>query len=69
LPAAFAILIGADDDELVTDLTARFPKAKLVANEAIVQDDLAKVIRFVDKPSEGLDLPLDLRGTPFQRRV
>jgi AraC family transcriptional regulator of adaptative response/methylated-DNA-[protein]-cysteine methyltransferase len=64
-----AILIGADDDELVTDLTARFPKAKLVANEAIVQDDLAKVIRFVDKPSEGLDLPLDLRGTPFQRRV
>jgi AraC family transcriptional regulator of adaptative response/methylated-DNA-[protein]-cysteine methyltransferase len=64
-----AILIGADNDELVTDLTARFPKAKLVANEAVVQDDLAKVIRFVDKPSVGLDLPLDLRGTPFQRRV
>ena len=35
----------------------------------LVHDDLAKVIRFVDKPSEGLDLPLDLRGTPFQRRV
>jgi AraC family transcriptional regulator of adaptative response/methylated-DNA-[protein]-cysteine methyltransferase len=64
-----AILIGADDDELVADLAARFPEAKLVANEAIVRDDLAKVIRFVDKPSEGLDLALDLRGTPFQRRV
>ena len=59
-----AILIGAGND-----LAARFPKAKLVANEAVVHDDLAKVIRFVDKPSEGLDLPLDLRGTPFQRRV
>jgi AraC family transcriptional regulator of adaptative response/methylated-DNA-[protein]-cysteine methyltransferase len=64
-----AILIGADDNELVTDLAARFPEAKLVVNEAVVQDDLAKVTRFVDKPTEGLDLPLDLRGTPFQRRV
>lgn len=64
-----AILIGVSNDELVADLAARFPKAKLVANQDIVHDDLAKVIRFVDKPSEELDLPLDLRGTPFQRRV
>jgi AraC family transcriptional regulator of adaptative response/methylated-DNA-[protein]-cysteine methyltransferase len=63
-----AILIGADDSELVTDLAARFPQAKVVVDEA-VEDDLAKVTRFVDKPTEGLDLPLDLRGTPFQRRV
>jgi AraC family transcriptional regulator of adaptative response/methylated-DNA-[protein]-cysteine methyltransferase len=53
----------------VADLAARFPKAKLIANDDVVHNDLAKVIRFVDKPSEGLDLPLDLRGTPFQRRV
>ena len=64
-----AILIGTKNDELVADLAARFPKAKLVANEDIIHDDLAKVIRFVDKPSEELDLPLDLRGTQFQRRV
>ena len=64
-----AILIGADDNELVTDLAARFPEAKLVVNEGVVRDDLAKVTRFVDKPTEGLDLPLDLRGTQFQRRV
>ena len=64
-----AILIGADDNELMMDLAARFPKAKLVADEAVVKDDLAKVTRFVDKPTEGLDLALDLRGTPFQRRV
>jgi AraC family transcriptional regulator, regulatory protein of adaptative response / methylated-DNA-[protein]-cysteine methyltransferase len=64
-----AILIGADDKELVTDLAARFPEAKLMPDESCVQHDLAKVARFVDKPTEGLDLPLDLRGTPFQRRV
>ena len=64
-----AILIGANKDELVADLAVRFPKANLVANEHVVRDDLAKVTRFVDRPGEGLDLPLDLRGTAFQRRV
>ena len=49
-----AIPIGAHDKELVTDLAARFPEAKLVPDEAFVQNDLAKVARFVDKPTEGL---------------
>ena len=64
-----AILIGADHDELEADLVARFPHATLVANEALVHDDLAKVIRFVDKPAEGIHLTLDMHGTPLQRRV
>jgi O-6-methylguanine DNA methyltransferase len=64
-----AILIGADYGELEADLADRFPQAKLVANEAVVHDDLAKVIRFVDKPAEGLHLTLDMRGSPLQRRV
>lgn len=64
-----AILIGADNDELVADFVARFPNAKLVASEAVVHDDLMKVVHFVDKPTGGLYLQLDLRGTPFQRRV
>ena len=64
-----AILLGAGRDELESDLAARFPKARLVANEAAIHDDLAKVIRFVDKPAAGLHLTLDLRGTSFQRRV
>jgi AraC family transcriptional regulator of adaptative response/methylated-DNA-[protein]-cysteine methyltransferase len=64
-----AILIGADDEELKADLAARFPRAKTIVNETNVHDDLAKVIRFVDKPAKGLQLTLDLRGTPFQRSV
>jgi O6-methylguanine-DNA--protein-cysteine methyltransferase len=64
-----AILMGADRAELGADLAVRFPQAMLVANEAVIRDDLAKVIRFLDKPAEGLDLSLDMRGTPFQRRV
>jgi O-6-methylguanine DNA methyltransferase len=64
-----AILIGEDRGALAADLAARFPEAGLVANADVVCEDLAKVIRFVDQPAEGLSLPLDLRGTPFQRRV
>jgi O-6-methylguanine DNA methyltransferase len=64
-----AILIGDDPGILEADLAARFPKATLVANEAAARNELAKVIRFLDKPAEGLHLTLDLRGTPFQRRV
>ena len=30
---------------------------------------MAKVIGFVESPRIGLDLPLDIRGTVFQRRV
>src|SRR6516164_5445016 len=48
-----AILIGADHDELETDLAARFPQATLV----------------VDEPAEGFHLALDMRGMPLQRRV
>jgi O-6-methylguanine DNA methyltransferase len=64
-----AILVGANNDGLVADLAAHFPQAKLVANKMVVHDDLIKVIHFVDNPTGGLDLSLDLRGTPFQRRV
>jgi AraC family transcriptional regulator of adaptative response/methylated-DNA-[protein]-cysteine methyltransferase len=64
-----AILLGDDAGELEADLAGRFPKATLVANEVMVQDDLAKVVRYAEKPSEGLDLALDMRGTPLQRRI
>ena len=64
-----AILIGDANEELAEDLARRFPNAELIADEAVVRADLARIIRFVDKPSEGLDLALDLRGTAFQRRV
>jgi O-6-methylguanine DNA methyltransferase len=64
-----AILLGDDTAQLEADLAARFPKVTLVANEAMVRGDLAKVIRFVEDPAEGLNLPLDMRGTPLQRRV
>jgi AraC family transcriptional regulator, regulatory protein of adaptative response / methylated-DNA-[protein]-cysteine methyltransferase len=64
-----AILLGDDARALEDDLAKRFPHATLVPNEAMVRADLAKVARYADQPFGGLDLTLDMRGTPIQRRV
>ncbi|MFO1129614.1 MAG: methylated-DNA--[protein]-cysteine S-methyltransferase [Rhodospirillales bacterium] len=63
------ILLGDDAEELAADLAGRFPQSTLIAREAAVENDVAKVLRYIAKPSEGLHLMLDMRGTPFQRRV
>jgi AraC family transcriptional regulator, regulatory protein of adaptative response / methylated-DNA-[protein]-cysteine methyltransferase len=64
-----AIFLGDDPAELKRDLEKRFPKARLIAGDRDFEQLVAKVIRFVEAPRSGLDLPLDLRGTVFQRRV
>jgi methylated-DNA-[protein]-cysteine S-methyltransferase/AraC family transcriptional regulator of adaptative response/methylated-DNA-[protein]-cysteine methyltransferase len=64
-----SILLGNDAEALRADLAGRFPRAALVESDAIVTGDMGKILRYMTKPSEGLDLTLDMRGTPFQRRV
>ena len=64
-----AILLGDDPAVLTKDLEKRFPRAELIAGDRHIEQLVSKVIRFVDAPRSGLDLPLDLRGTVFQRRV
>jgi len=64
-----AILMGDDPDALVRDLQDTFPKAELIGGDVGFEDLVAKVVGFVEAPSIGLDLPLDVRGTAFQERV
>jgi AraC family transcriptional regulator of adaptative response/methylated-DNA-[protein]-cysteine methyltransferase len=64
-----AILLGDDASGLVSDLQDRFPKALLSGGDAAFERLVAQVVAFVEAPSTGLDLPLDIRGTAFQRRV
>jgi AraC family transcriptional regulator of adaptative response/methylated-DNA-[protein]-cysteine methyltransferase len=64
-----AILLGDDATVLVRDLEDRFPGARLVAGDATFEPVVTKVVRFLDAPALGLDLPLDARGTAFQQRV
>jgi AraC family transcriptional regulator, regulatory protein of adaptative response / methylated-DNA-[protein]-cysteine methyltransferase len=64
-----SILIGDDPDELVRDLQDRFPKARLLGGDKEYESMIARVVSFVEAPRIGLNLPLDVRGTAFQRRV
>jgi AraC family transcriptional regulator of adaptative response/methylated-DNA-[protein]-cysteine methyltransferase len=64
-----AILLGDDPDALVRNLQDRFPKAKLIGMDREYEALISRVCGFVENPGVGLDLPLDVRGTAFQRRV
>jgi AraC family transcriptional regulator of adaptative response/methylated-DNA-[protein]-cysteine methyltransferase len=57
------------DDGLMGDLRRRFPRARLVMDDAGLAGAVRAVLEFLDEPKAGLDLPLDLRGTAFQIRV
>jgi AraC family transcriptional regulator of adaptative response/methylated-DNA-[protein]-cysteine methyltransferase len=64
-----AIFFGDDAEGLVGDLRKQFPRARLIGGDAAFEKLASKVIRFVEDPRIGLDLPLDIRGTAFQHRV
>lgn len=63
------IALDADPEPLVRNLQDRFKAARLIGADAGFEDWVAAVVGFVEDPSRGLDLPLDVRGTAFQRRV
>jgi AraC family transcriptional regulator of adaptative response/methylated-DNA-[protein]-cysteine methyltransferase len=64
-----AIMLGDEPEQLARDLQDRFPRADLVGGDARIEQWIVKVVGFVETPSIGLDLPLDIRGTAFQERV
>ncbi len=64
-----AIEFGDDPDALVRTLQDRFPKAQLIGGDAAFEQLVARVVGFIEAPVQGLDLPLDIRGTVFQKRV
>jgi AraC family transcriptional regulator of adaptative response/methylated-DNA-[protein]-cysteine methyltransferase len=64
-----AILLGDVRARLVRDLQNRFPKARLIGGDADFERLVSGVVASVEAPGTALNLPLDVRGTAFQRRV
>lgn len=64
-----AISLGDDPALLLEELQARFPHAELIGADPGFESTVARVIGFIERPSLGLDLPLDIRGTAFQQQV
>jgi AraC family transcriptional regulator of adaptative response/methylated-DNA-[protein]-cysteine methyltransferase len=63
-----AILLGDDEAGLAADLAERFPRAN-ISHSVDFSDYLVRVIAKIDAPGTSLALPLDIRGTAFQRQV
>lgn len=63
--------IGFAEDfpALEGDLRQRFPRARVEPAPEALAEAVRQVVAFLEEPKAALALPLDLRGTAFQRRV
>lgn len=64
-----AILLGDDPEQLVHDLEQQFPQANLLGSDPILDSRVAMVVGMIDMASYAVDLPLDIRGTAFQKMI
>jgi AraC family transcriptional regulator of adaptative response/methylated-DNA-[protein]-cysteine methyltransferase len=64
-----AILLGDDAEELERDLRARFSRDELQESDAELAPLVSKIAAFLAAPGQGLDTPLDLRGSELEQRV
>jgi AraC family transcriptional regulator of adaptative response/methylated-DNA-[protein]-cysteine methyltransferase len=64
-----AVMLDDDPEQLLRELQDRFSKAQLIGGDPDFEHWMAKAIGLVERPALGLELPLDVRGTAFQRRV
>jgi AraC family transcriptional regulator of adaptative response/methylated-DNA-[protein]-cysteine methyltransferase len=63
------ISLGKDANAMLRDLRRQFPKATLSSADQSLGQWVARIVAFVDRPSQSLNLPLDIQGTAFQQRV
>jgi AraC family transcriptional regulator of adaptative response/methylated-DNA-[protein]-cysteine methyltransferase len=64
-----AIEFGDSPDILKTQLRERFPKAAIMDCDDIFRERVRQILAHLENPQLRLDLPLDIRGTAFQRLV
>lgn len=64
-----AIEIGDDPHVLRERLLLTFPKAEFIENDPDFSETVSRALSMLDSPGKGSDLPLDIQGTAFQRRV
>jgi AraC family transcriptional regulator, regulatory protein of adaptative response / methylated-DNA-[protein]-cysteine methyltransferase len=63
------IEFGDSVHALLARLQTRFPKAKFEPADPALRQCVGQVLRYLEHPVGVLDLPLDIQGTIFQRRV
>jgi AraC family transcriptional regulator, regulatory protein of adaptative response / methylated-DNA-[protein]-cysteine methyltransferase len=63
------IMVRDKPAQLLRDIRERFPKAQLVHDEKGCATIVAKVVKYIARPFGLFKLPLDLRGTEFQKKA
>ena len=63
------LTFGGQPGELLEEMRAAFPRARLYNDQRRLYAWFEKVRDFVLLPREALDLPVDIQGTAFQSRV
>lgn len=64
-----AVELGSSRHRLIADLKRCFPAAQRLEADVSLERSLDRVIAFIERPRRDVLLPLDVRGTAFQRRV
>nr|TFG55128.1 MAG: methylated-DNA--[protein]-cysteine S-methyltransferase [Hyphomicrobiales bacterium] len=64
-----AILIGSSQKSLMKNLKERFPGAAIGKGAIDLMECAKKIAYSTDHPTSEPNLPLDIRGTDFQKRV
>jgi AraC family transcriptional regulator of adaptative response/methylated-DNA-[protein]-cysteine methyltransferase len=63
------LFLGGTEKELKDEFLSRLPGAELRPDTAGLRPWLAEVQEYLEGRRTSPDVPLDVRGTPFQRRV
>jgi len=64
-----AIEFGDHPEDLEQALKERFPGADYLGEDPVFTGWVKDVLTFLEQPDRGLNLPLDIQGTAFQRKV
>jgi AraC family transcriptional regulator of adaptative response/methylated-DNA-[protein]-cysteine methyltransferase len=64
-----AVLIGGSKKEVVDDLERRFRGSKTALDQDGQKAFIEEVVAYIKKPWKNIDFKVDLRGTPFQKKI
>lgn len=64
-----ALEFGKREGALIAALERRFPDAQFVEDAARLQGVVARVARLIERPAASTSVPVDMRGSDFEREV
>ena len=63
------LALGDDPDDLRAELEQRFAPVRLIEPSPAFRSTVTELAAVIEDPSQTLNIPLDLHGTPFQKQV